>query len=68
MLYENHKLDLSRKVCHICYSRLDKDYNRELEWCRNARCILHDIRFSIPYKTQEKKVASAKVITRGRSK
>ena len=58
-------LDLSRKACHVCGGRLEKDFNRELETCSNRRCVLYGIKFSIPYKTPAKLVASAKVITRG---
>ncbi len=57
-------LDLSRKACHVCGCRLEKDYMRELEWCNNMHCLLFKFKFNIPYKTTEKLVASAKVITR----
>ena len=60
----NHKLDLSRRVCHVCGSRLEKDLSRELEWCANTRCLLYRFKFSIPYITLEKKLASAKVVVR----
>ena len=60
----NHKLDLSRKACHVCGSRLEKDFNRELEWCNNTHCLLVTFKFNITYKTIEKLAASAKVITR----
>ena len=53
-----HKLDLSRKVCPVCGDQLEKDFNREQEWCRNAKCDMHDIRFNIPYQTLEKKPAT----------
>ena len=58
-------LDLSRKACHVCGCRLEKDHSRELEWCNNMNCLLVKFKFNIPYKTLEKLVASAKVITRG---
>ena len=62
MLYENHKLDLSRKVCHVCGSRLDKDFNRELEMCSNRQCVLYGFKFSIPYIVKQKKIASRKAM------
>ena len=56
-------LDLSRKVCHVCSCQLEKDYNRELEWCNNMHCLLFKFKFNIPYKTAEKLLASAKAVT-----
>jgi len=57
-----HKLDLSRKVCHVCGARLNRDYNHELEWCSNSRCVLYSIRFSIPYFTRPKLLATEKAM------
>ena len=58
-------LDLSRKACHVCGWKLEKDYNREREWCtNNTYCLLYKFKFNIPYKTLGKLVASAKVVTK----
>ena len=57
-------LDLSRKVCHVCGCRLEKDYNREQEWCNNTHCLLVAFKFNIPYKTVEKLALTAKAVTR----
>ena len=64
MLFEKQKLDLSRKVCHVCGGLLEKDYNHELEWCNNTHCLLVTFKFNIPYKTIEKLVATAKAVTK----
>lgn len=58
----NHELDLSRKVCHVCGSRLEKDFNRELEWCNNRQCMLYGFKFSIPYIVKQKLLASRKAM------
>ena len=57
-------LDLSRKACHVCGCRLEKDHIRELEWCNNMHCLLFKFKFNIPYKTPKKLVASAKAVTK----
>ena len=64
MLYENHKLDLSRKVCHVCGSRLEKNFDHELEMCSNRQCLLYGFKFSIPYIVKQKLLSSRKVIVR----
>ena len=57
-----HKLDLSRKVCHLCGGQLERDFNCEQEWCQNASCVAHNIRFNVPYQTLEKKPATVKEV------
>lgn len=57
-----HKLDLSRKVCHVCGTRLQKKHKQELEWCDNRHCVLYGFKFSIPYIVKQKKVASRKAM------
>jgi len=54
------KLDLSRKVCHVCGAKLNRDYNHELEWCSNNQCMLYSVKFSIPYIVKPKLLATMK--------
>ena len=56
-------LDLSRKACHVCGCRLEKDCIRGLEWCTDTRCMLFKFKFNIPYKLPKKLVATTKAIT-----
>lgn len=45
----SRKLDLSRKVCHVCGYVLKRDIEAEKEWCVHTGCVFHEFKFNIPY-------------------
>jgi len=48
------ELDLSHNQCHFCGYPLQRDYQREKEWCTYRRCFLFAHEFNIPYKIEDK--------------
>jgi len=48
------ELDLSHNHCHFCDYPLQRDYQRQKEWCTNRACFLFGQEFNIPYKIKDK--------------
>jgi len=53
-------LDLSKPNCHVCGKKLERDFRREKEACRNPKCQLYKIEFNISYITELKQVDEKK--------
>ena len=59
-----HKLDLTKSGCHVCGRQLQRDFERKLEWCENKKCVLHKVRFSIPFINKKKLASVERAIVR----